>query len=135
MTTQALPQPVLRTAPPPSDVSSGVGLVGLLGLFAWIMFCRSYPAIADGLGLSGGLSSERGVLSGPYASLAAMLFTAVPMALWSVLVDKVHRRPSTGIDWSLARPVAEILPISVVKLTGLWATWAILAAFYGLGRW
>jgi protein-S-isoprenylcysteine O-methyltransferase Ste14 len=112
-----------------------VGLVGLLGLFAWIMFCRSYPAIADSLGLSGGLSSERGVLSGPYASLAAMLFTAVPMALWSVLVDKVHRRPSTGIDWSLARPVAEILPLSVVKLTGLWATWAILAGFYGLGRW
>ena len=127
-----------RAAPPalpPSDVSTGVGLVGLAGLFVWIAFCRSYPAIAAALGLAGPLSPERGVLSGPYAALAAMVFTALPMALWSVLVDKVHRRPSTGIDWSLARPLAEVLPVAVVKLSGLWATWAILAAFYGLARW
>ncbi len=126
-------------APPPalprSDVSAGVGLVGLAGLLAWIAFCRSYPAIADALGLTGGLSSARGVLSGPYAALAAMVFTAGPMALWSVLVDKVHLRPSTGLDWSRARSLAEVLPVSVVKLSGLWATWAILAAFYGLARW
>jgi protein-S-isoprenylcysteine O-methyltransferase Ste14 len=104
-------------------------------LLAWIGFCRSYPAIADAFGLTGSLSSARGVLSGPYAALAAMLFTAGPMALWSVLIDKVHRRPSTGLDWSRARPLAEVLPISVVKLSGLWATWAVLAAFYGLARW
>jgi len=128
-------RPTARPALPPSDVSASVGLCGLLGLFAWIAFCRSYPAIADALGFGGNLSSARGVLSGPYAALAAMLFTAVPMAAWSVLADKVHLRPSTGIDWSLARPVTEILPISVVKLCGLWATWAILAAFYGLARW
>ncbi|WP_296718375.1 DUF1295 domain-containing protein [Erythrobacter sp.] len=124
-----------RSAPPPSDVSAGVGLVGLAGLFAWIAFCRSYPEIAEVLGFSGGFAASRGVLSGPYAALAAMLFTALPMGLWSVLVDKVHRRPSTGIDWSLRRPLAESLPISVVKLSGLWATWALLAAFYGLARW
>jgi protein-S-isoprenylcysteine O-methyltransferase Ste14 len=128
-------RPTARPAPPPSDVTAGVGLCGLLGLLAWIALCRSYPAIADALGFGGSLSSARGVLSGPYAALAAILFTAVPMALWSVLIDKVHLRPSTGIDWSLARPVTEILPISVVKLCGLWATWAILAAFYGLARW
>ncbi len=87
------------------------------------------------LGLGGGLSGARGVLSGPYAALAGMLFTALPMALWSVLIDKVHLRPSTGIDWNIARPLAEALPISVVKLCGLWATWALLAAFYGLARW
>ena len=75
------------------------------------------------------------MLSGPYAALAAMLFTAAPMVLWSVLVDKVHLRPSTGIDWSLKRPMAEVMPISVVKLCGLWATWALLAAFYALARW
>jgi protein-S-isoprenylcysteine O-methyltransferase Ste14 len=120
---------------PSSDVSAGVGLVGLAGLLAWIAVCRSYPAIADAFGLTGSLSSARGVLSGPYAALAAMVFTALPMAAWSVLVDKVHRRPSTGLDWSQARPLAEVLPIAVVKLSGLWATWAILAAFYAAARW
>ncbi len=122
-------------APPASDVSAGVGLAGLIGLLVWIALCRSYPDIADALGLGGGLAASRGVLSGPYAALAAMLFSAVPMVLWSVLVDKVHLRPSTGIDWKLNRPLAEILPISVVKLCGLWATWALLAGFYGLARW
>ena len=127
--------PTARPALPPSDVSTGVGLVGLLGLFAWILFCRNYPVIAGVLGLGGGLSGERGVLSGPYASLAAMVFTALPMAAWSVLVDKVHLRPSTGIDWNLKRPLPEVMPVAVIKLVGLWATWALLAAFYVLGRW
>jgi protein-S-isoprenylcysteine O-methyltransferase Ste14 len=113
----------------------GVGLSGLAGLFVWIALCRSYPAVAGALGFDGGLSGARGVLSGPYAALAAMLFTAAPMVLWSVLVDKVHLRPSTGISWNLKRPLTEVMPISVVKLCGLWATWALLAAFYALARW
>ena len=135
MTALPSPDPTARAAPPPSDVSTGVGLVGLAGLMLWILFCRSYPAIADGLGLDGALGPARGVLSGPYAALAAMLFTAVPMAVWSVLIDKVHLRPSTGIDWNLRRPLDAVLPMAMVKLCGLWATWAILAAFYGLARW
>jgi protein-S-isoprenylcysteine O-methyltransferase Ste14 len=139
MTAPFSPVPTSRTAPPlrrpESDVSTGVGFAGLAGLFVWIAFCRSYPEIAGVLGLGGGLSGERGVLSGPYAALAAMLFTALPMALWSVLIDKVHLRPSTGIDWKRARPIAEVLPVSVVKLCGLWATWALLATFYALARW
>lgn len=135
MATMRSPHPTARPAPPSSDVSTGVGLAGLIGLFAWIIFCRSYPAIADGIGLEGELGATRGVLSGPYAALAAMLLTAVPMAVWSVLVDKVHLRPSTGIDWSLRRPLEAVLPMAVVKLCGLWATWGILAAFYGLARW
>ncbi|NCP14106.1 MAG: DUF1295 domain-containing protein [Sphingomonadales bacterium] len=133
------PVPTARPAPPlrcpESDVSTGVGLLGLAGLLVWIAVCRLYPDIAEMLGLSGGLSGERGVLSGPYAALAAMLFTALPMALWSVLIDKVHLRPSTGIDWNRARSLSDMLPVSVVKLCGLWATWALLAAFYALARW
>jgi protein-S-isoprenylcysteine O-methyltransferase Ste14 len=132
MKASALPAP---PAPPRSDVSTGVGLVGLAGLFVWIAFCRNYPAIADALGLGGGLAGTRGVLSGPYAALTAMVFTAAPMAAWSVLVDKVHLRPSTGIDWSLKRPLPEVMPVAVIKLVGLWSTWALLAAFYTLGRW
>lgn len=139
MTALRPPRPTAPGAPPPnlppSDVSAGVGLAGLAGLFVWIALCRSYPDIADALGLQGSVAGARGVLSGPYAALAAIVFTALPMVAWSVLVDKVHRRASTGIDWDQARPLAEILPISVVKLCGLWATWALLAAFYGLARW
>lgn len=116
---------------PQSDVSAGVGLAGLLGLFAWILFCRTYPLTAEWLDLSG----PREVLSGPYAALAAMLFTAVPMAAWSLLVDRVHLRPSTGIDWQRARPVSAIIDVSVVKIAGLWATWAILAVLYAMCRW
>jgi protein-S-isoprenylcysteine O-methyltransferase Ste14 len=116
---------------PASDVSSGVGLAGLLGLFVWILFCRTFPALAPMVGLEG----EHGVLLGPYAALAAMLFTAGPMAVWSIFVDRVHLRPSTGLDWSLKRPTEEVLPDAAVKLVGLWATWAILAGLYGLCRW
>ncbi|MEO1730205.1 MAG: isoprenylcysteine carboxylmethyltransferase family protein [Pseudomonadota bacterium] len=123
--------PVSAPALPESDVSASVGIAGLLGLTIWILFCRTYPLTAEALSLPG----PREVLSGPHAALTAMLFTAGPMALWSVLVDKVHRRPSTGIDWSLKRSIAEVLPISSVKIAGLWATWAVLGALYCLGRW
>jgi Isoprenylcysteine carboxyl methyltransferase (ICMT) family len=116
---------------PKSDVSSGVGFAGLLGLLVWILFCRSFPLIAELIGLEG----EYGVLSGPYASLTAMLFTAGPMAIWSLLVDKVHLRASTGLDWNLKRPIEETIGISAIKIIGLWATWAGLAALYCLCRW
>ncbi|MHA6334178.1 methyltransferase family protein [Qipengyuania sp. CAU 1752] len=121
------PSPTL----PKSDVSSGVGVAGLLGLALWILLCRNYAPIAESLGLPG----PRGPLSGPYAALAAMLFTALPMVVWSLLVDKVHLRPSTGIRWHDPRPVSEIVQVSTVKIAGLWATWAIIAGLYCLGRW
>lgn len=116
---------------PRSDVSAGVGLSGLLGLLAWIVFCRNYPAVAEMFALPG----PRAPLAGPYAALAAMLFSTVPMVLWSVLVDKVHRNPSTGIDWSRQRPLADVVHISVVKLAGLWVTWVIIGGIYCLARW
>lgn len=116
---------------PRSDVSAGVGLSGLLGLLAWIVFCRNYPAVAEMFALPG----PRAPLAGPYAALAAMLFSTVPMVLWSVLVDKVHRNPSTGIDWSRQRPLADVVHISVVKLAGLWVTWTIIGGIYCLARW
>ncbi|MXP08892.1 DUF1295 domain-containing protein [Altererythrobacter halimionae] len=116
---------------PPSDVSSAVGFVGLAGLLAWIVIARQYPAIADLLGLPAG----RGVLSGSRAALAGLLASAVPMVLWSVLVEKVHLRASTGLDWRLKRPWDETIDWSITKLAGLWATWALLCAFYWLGAW
>jgi protein-S-isoprenylcysteine O-methyltransferase Ste14 len=118
-------------SPPASDVSPWVGLVGLVALLGWIVLCRSWPALAEALDLPG----PRARLSGPHAALLAMVLTGLAMALWSVLVDKVHRSPSTGIDWSRKRPLTATLPVSFTKLAGLWATWAIIGFLYCLGRW
>ncbi len=55
---------------------------------------------------------------------------------WSLLVDRVHRNRSTALEWDRPlRPLSETLDISLVKLTGLWATWAIIAMLYCIGRW
>ena len=116
---------------PVSDVSASVGLVGLAGLFAWIVICREWATLAEVFALP----TPREPLSGPYAALMALLFAAVPMVLWSVFVDKVHRRPSTGIDWALRRPLGCTLEVSVTKLAGLWATWALIGFLYCVARW
>lgn len=116
---------------PASDVSVGVGLAGLAGLFAWLLICRNWPAIADLFMLPG----PRAPMSGPYAAAAAVVFSAIPMVLWSVLADKVHRRPSTGIDWTSPRPVRAILDVSMTKIAGLWATWALIGFLYCVARW
>lgn len=116
---------------PASDVSVGVGLAGLAGLFVWLLICRNWPAIADLFMLPG----PRAPMSGPYAAAAAVVFSAIPMVLWSVLADKVHRRPSTGIDWTSPRPVRAILDVSMTKIAGLWATWALIGFLYCVARW
>jgi protein-S-isoprenylcysteine O-methyltransferase Ste14 len=96
----------------------GVGLAGLAGLLGWTGF-----AIAHGL-------------DGPFAALSNILFCGLPMVMWSLLIDRVHRNPTTGIDWDAApRPLGAIIEISLTKLAGLWATWALIAALYWLGRW
>ncbi|AKH42295.1 protein-S-isoprenylcysteine O-methyltransferase Ste14 [Altererythrobacter atlanticus] len=123
-----------RTMPlrrPESDVSWHVGFVGLLVLLAWIAFCRFWPGIVDLFGLN----APREVMSGPHAALLSMVLVGIAMAAWSVLVEKVHRRPSTGIDWDNVRPLSQIRRISLTKLAGLWATWLLIGAFYCLGRW
>ena len=116
---------------PVSDVSAGVGLSGLAALFCWLMICRNWAAIADAFALPG----PRAPMSGPYASVAALLFTGTAMSLWSVLIDKVHLRPSTGIDWKARRPLSETLDISITKIAGLWATWAGIGFCYCIARW
>ena len=117
--------------PPRSAVSPWVGVVGLVTLLGWIALCRLWPEVAGTFGLP--RADER--LSGPNAALVAMLLTGLAMAAWSLVVDKVHRNPSTGIDWHAPRPLSAILEISVTKLAGLWATWLLIGAGYGLGRW
>ncbi|MEO8724414.1 MAG: isoprenylcysteine carboxylmethyltransferase family protein [Sphingobium sp.] len=103
---------------PRSAVSHGVGLAGLAGLIGWTVMACTYH------------------MDGPHSGMAAVVACGVPMLLWSVLVDKVHRYPSTGIDWAVPRRSRkEGMDISIVKLAGLWATWGAIALFYGLARW
>jgi protein-S-isoprenylcysteine O-methyltransferase Ste14 len=103
---------------PRSAVSAGVGVVGFAGLIAWTAVARTYG------------------MAGPLAALCAMLACGIPMLAWSILVDRVHRSPTTGIDWSRpARPIGEISDISLVKIVGLWAMWGILGSVYCIARW
>ncbi|MEO5598052.1 MAG: protein-S-isoprenylcysteine methyltransferase, partial [Novosphingobium sp.] len=116
---------------PASDVSPVVGLLGLAGLSAWVMLCHFWPALSAALDLSG----PRERLTGPNAALTGLICAALPMVLWSVLVDKVHRRASTGIDWNARRSAASMADITITKLAGLWATWAVIGFLYCVARW
>ncbi len=116
---------------PASAVSAGVGWAGLAGLVTYLIAARSAPDIAAWAGVDWG---GRGVLSGPNSAIASVLACALPMVLWSVLIDRVHRNASTGINWALRRPWRAVLDISLVKLTGLWATWGLIALGYGVLR-
>ncbi|PZQ23795.1 MAG: protein-S-isoprenylcysteine methyltransferase [Sphingopyxis macrogoltabida] len=118
-------------ARPRSAVSAGVGLVGLVGLFTYLFAARYAPEIAAWLGIDWG---DRGPMSGPKSAIVSVLACGIPMILWSLFVDKVHRNPSTGIDWSLRRPWRETIDISLTKLAGLWATWGMIAFFYAMMR-
>ena len=102
---------------PKSAVSSGVGVAGLIGLLVWFAVARYFG------------------LSGPLSALVNIAACALPMVLWSILVDKVHRNPSTGIDWDRPLPPrSDTFDISLTKIAGIWATWAIIACIYALCR-
>ena len=96
---------------PVSDVSAGVGLSGLFGLLLWVAVCRNWAAIAEALALPG----PRAPMSGPYAALLTLVFSGGPMIAWSLLIDKVHRRRSTGIDWANPRPLAATAEVSITQ--------------------
>lgn len=107
-----------KPACPRSAVSNGVGLVGLCGLAIFYILVRVAHWDA------------------PWVPLAGLLACAVPMMLWSVLVDRVQRNPTTGIDWDgPPRSWGAALDTGLVKLAGLWATWGVIAAVYAIGRW
>lgn len=120
-----------RPSLPKSDVSIGVGLAGLAGLAFWVLVCRFWPQIVDAFGLS----APHEVMDGPGAAMMALVFSGTGMVGWSLLVDKVHLRPSTGIDWSIKRPLRDVIDISMTKIAGLWATWAIIGFAYCVARW
>jgi hypothetical protein len=94
------------------------------------MLCRNWAQVADMLGVGG----PREPMAGPYAALLGLVACGAPMVVWSLLVDRVHRRASTGLDWNAPRGWGEGLGTGAVKLVGLWATWALIGAAYVLER-
>lgn len=109
----------LRRDPrPASAVSAGVGLAGLAGLLAWTAIARAYGMV------------------GPLAALTALLACGIPMIVWSLLVDRVHRNPTTGIAWDAPlRPWSESLDDSIAKIASFWVTWAAIGFLYCVARW
>src|SRR3546814_21103566 len=89
---------------PQSAVGHGVGLAGLAGLLLWIVVARHFG------------------MDGPYAGMAGVFACGVHMVLWSMLVDKVHLRQSTGIDWKHHKTFRETLEMTLVNRTGSWTT-------------
>ncbi|MGR6330191.1 methyltransferase family protein [Sphingomonas sp. XXL09] len=112
----ALAAPIQQAKRPASAVSSGVGLAGLVGFALWVSVARHVG------------------MDGPYAALVALAACAMPMVGWSLIVDKVHRRASTGIDWTLPHERRTTLDVSLTKLFGLYATWAGIALIYCICR-
>lgn len=100
---------------------------------------RSAVASATGwVGIAGGATTLY-LLFGTDISLGVqavlmMLSVSVPMVLWSVLVERVHRNPTTGLDFTAPRPLAAAWETTKVKLVGLYATWLALAvAYFAIG--
>jgi len=68
---------------------------------------------------------------GAFTMIFALMFSAAAAsAIWDVVVDKVHLRPSTGMDWSNRRPLGDIWHIVGVKLVGLGATFGLALFIY-----
>ena len=99
-----------KAQPPPSVTSFGLNLVGVLAAFLALYVLH-----------------ERGA-SGPNAVLLVCLAGVVPIVLLDVLVLRVHRRSSTGLDWDRT-PTPDVTRVAT-KLLGLAATLAPIALAY-----
>ncbi len=111
-------------------------MAGLVGFCVWIAI-----VLAFGVGWIGELGAAIGIdriARDPvaYAALGSVIACGIPMILWSILVDRVQRNQTTGIDWSAPnRGDLSLRDVSITKLCGLWATWALIAAVYCIARW
>lgn len=97
---------------PPSCTSMAINWTGVAGLIAALMILRAI-----------------GEVPLEWLALLALLGYAVPIAILELFILRTYRRPSTGLD--LARGTT---PIDwgrvLVKLLGLYATVAVIAAVY-----
>jgi len=97
---------------PVTAVSQATGLVGLVCTLAVL-------AVAIGSDIPLGSQTILLLCSG-----------AVPMILWSLLVERVYRSPTSGLNLAAPRPRQETFATTKVKIAGLWATWAVLGLVY-----
>ena len=97
---------------PESTVSVATGFVGAVAVSLMVLLLAT-------LDLSIGVKI-----------LACFAAASLPMMLWSVLVEKVHLRPSTGLATVRQRDHAASLRNAGTKLLGLAATFALIAVFY-----
>jgi len=101
-----------RGTRPVSAVDDATGLIGAVTLTVLLVIA----AVAD--------------LSVATASLLLLAGPAIAMITWSLLVGRVHRRASTGLDFRLCTPVEPVGPIVITKLVGLVGTLAIIGFYY-----
>ena len=116
---------------PRSAVSAGVGLAGMVVIVGWAVLCRHWSAAMALIGQPSALDRA----NGPAAALTGVALVGLVMALWSLAIDRVHRRPSTGLAEGRRRPWRAVWAISGTKLLGLYATWMLVAVGYMLCRW
>lgn len=101
-----------RAEPPACAVGNATGLVGAvaLTLLVVVAFLTGIPV--------------------PAAALLFLAGTAVAMVAWALLVERVHLRASTGLDFGRVRPMAEVVELTRTKLLGLVATLGLIGAGY-----
>lgn len=97
---------------PDSAVSIMTGLAGLLAL-----------AFGLWVSLGWGLSVQESVP-------LCLVLPVASMLIWEVVVEKVHRKPESGLDFSNPWPLKLTLGRSLTKLFGIWTTWSGIAAVY-----
>lgn len=62
--------------------------------------------------------------------IGCLMAIAVPIGLADLFWNKVHRRPSAGLDGPGDEPLSERLPRVAVKLLGLWLTLSVVIVAY-----
>jgi len=103
--------------PPKSATSASTSLVGTFSLLLSI----------------GALSITQPTTSN--AIVLLLLGAALPMVVWSVVIEKAYARTSTGLCFTLERPISEVLKISCVKIVGLAFTLFCGYVFYHYAWW
>lgn len=99
---------------PTSVVAVSTGLVGCIGLLSAVAFLMGSDIVAG------------------QKILICLGATAVPMILWELAVEKVHLRPTTGLDFSKKPSGHAGYRRVAVKIFGLSVTWTGVGFFYWL---
>jgi protein-S-isoprenylcysteine O-methyltransferase Ste14 len=99
-----------KPKPPPSATNYGINMLGVLGALAALYVLRNMH------------------LSGSNAVFGVCAAGVIPIILLDVLVLRVHRRASTGLDWDM-KPVPDPKRVAT-KVLGLAATVGPIALCY-----